>query len=98
MNGKMRNYVMTETNMLSLAARKMEKNFIAVFEKEYRRKPQNQFSYDFWMKRLNKEALELEIEILKLDYDAICDELADLSNIIDYLYEKTLEKMIKGIE
>jgi len=75
---------MSKTGAKSLSMRKMEKNFIAVIEKGYYRKPYKMFDFSFWVKRLNDEIKEL----LNSDtYEEMLDELADLSNIIDYMFE-----------
>jgi len=87
---------MSKTKMLSLSARKMEKNFIAVIEKNYERKPQHWFTYKILIKRLRQELKEFENAIIEDDLDNMMDELADLSNIIDYLYEKCLMELVEN--
>ena len=66
---------------------------IAVIDKKYERKPQDEYSYTFWIMRLEEEKEELE-EALHESEDAVMDELADMSNIIDYMYEKALTKAL----
>jgi hypothetical protein len=78
---------MSKSYAKSLAMRKMEKNFIAHIDKGYQRRPYSHKEYDmhFWLQRLYEELNELEQAKTS---DEICDELADLSNIIDFIFEK----------
>ena len=78
---------------------KMEKNFIAVNEKGYSRKPYDDFGIIQLMDFVTREYNELNEEFkyykdnhLSLTYDTqniirIQNEIADLSNCLDYLYE-----------
>ena len=68
---------------------KMEKNFIAQ-EKGYPRKPYEAFSLVALGHKLMEEVLELEEAILKLDMEGAKIECADVSNVVDYLFEKLM--------
>jgi NTP pyrophosphatase (non-canonical NTP hydrolase) len=73
----------------SLAALKMEKNFIAL-EKGYYRQPYKYFPIHFWIDKLNEELEEFKIGFNKRDVNNMKEELADLSNVIDYIFELLL--------
>jgi len=80
----------------TLAMMKMEKNFIAYTEKGYPRKPyqdKNQ-SIDFLLDRIEDELEELTEANEANNLEVMLEELADISNIIDYLYEKVLSKFM----
>lgn len=74
--------------MKTLAMIKMEKNFIAVIEKGYPRFPYIELPIEYLRKRLLQEMNELN-ETLKKDVDVKNAKLecADVSNIIDYIFE-----------
>jgi len=98
--------------ILSLAARKMEKNFRAVIEKGYFRQPYQAFPIndsgnrdqsligfvDREMRELRGAASEpcfdasgqFDIAPSGSDFDHLLDEIADVSNCLDYLYEAVL--------
>lgn len=98
--------------ILSLAARKMEKNFRGVIEKGYPRQPYREFPIndsgdrdnsligfvDREMEELREEAGKLcfdasrqfDIAPTEEDFDQILDEIADVSNCLDFLYEAVL--------
>jgi len=109
--------------ILSLSALKMEKNFIAVNEKGYPRKPYLTYSifdpvYDgrniieskentllgFVHREMNELNTAVEWAILhnRTDtqrdsiYEAM-EEIADVSNCLDYLFEALLDKLL-GVE
>jgi len=75
----------------SLAMLKMEKNFIAL-EKGYPRQPYadpNQ-SIAFLIGRIHDEFNELLVAFETKDVAKMKEECADISNIVDYLFEKLL--------
>lgn len=74
--------------MKTLAMIKMEKNFIAHIEKGYPRKPYHTASFGSLMKRFYEEAAELANAIRKKDFENAKLECADVSNILDYIFEK----------
>lgn len=80
----------------SLAMMKMEKNFSSL-EKGYPRKPYNdkKQTLDFLMGRLEDELEELQEGINDNNLENIMEECAELSNIIDYIYEKVLVLHLK---
>ena len=80
--------------MKSLAMRKMEKNFVAVIEKGCPRKPYEEFSMTFLLKRLAQEKRELEEALAKGDFEEAMDECADVSNIIDYIFEQLVSRSV----
>jgi len=73
--------------MKTLAMMKMEKNFVAQ-EKGYPRKPYDTYSFSFLMKRLYQESTELAEAILEKDFENAKLECADVSNVVDYIFEK----------
>lgn len=73
----------------SLAMLKMEKNFIAL-EKGYCRQPYKYFEIHFWINKLNEELKEFKEAFNKRDINNMKEELADLSNVIDYIFELLL--------
>lgn len=70
----------------TLNAMKMEKNFIAL-EKGYSRQPYLTYNIFFWIDKLEEELLELRKAVIINDITNIKEELADLSNVIDYAFE-----------
>jgi NTP pyrophosphatase (non-canonical NTP hydrolase) len=76
----------------TLAMIKMEKNFVAVLEKGYARKPYENFNMDFFKKRLQEEVDELKDALKEGNQDHILSELADVSNIIDFMYELAISR------
>lgn len=72
----------------SLAMMKMEKNFIAVIEKGYPRQPYKEYPFGFWVSRLEQELKELKDAFKEGSLSELREEIADLSNILDYMYEK----------
>jgi len=75
----------------SLAMLKMEKNFIAL-EKGYSRQPYldpNQ-PVSFLIDRIIDEVIELHDAFKEGNSEIMKEECADISNIIDYLFEKLL--------
>lgn len=74
----------------TLAMLKMEKNFIAVMEKRYPRQPYKHYNLSFLFKRLSEEALELSQAIKAGDISLVREEIADCSNILDYMDEVAL--------
>ncbi len=79
----------------SMAMLKMEKNFIAVMEKGYERKPYDFKNPAFWIVKITQELDELTQAWVKKDYQNIREELADISNVCDYLYEIILQREIE---
>ena len=77
---------MTES-MKTLAMIKMEKNFRAL-EKGYPREPYNVETNQTLLTRLAQETIELIEEIEKGNVQQAKLECADISNIIDYLFER----------
>lgn len=74
----------------SLAMLKMEKNFIAVIDKNYPRQPYKDFHQptSFLIKRIEDELKELREAFERKDIVNMQEECADLSNLIDYLFEQ----------
>ena len=74
----------------SIAMLKMEKNFIAHCDKGYSRQPykDNNQPTSFLISRLDDELKELKEAFERKDIVNMQEELADLSNIIDYLFEQ----------
>lgn len=75
----------------SLAMLKMEKNFIAL-EKGYPRQPYAVESQPlaFLIMRLKEEFEELEQSYKLQNLPRMKEECADISNIVDYIFEKLL--------
>lgn len=73
----------------TLAMLKMEKNFIAL-EKGYPRQPYNapNQSTSFLVYRIEEELEELKDALAKKDFLVMKEECADISNLVDYLFEK----------
>jgi len=74
--------------MKSLAMLKMEKNFIAVIEKQYPRKPYEYFDLGYLRMRLLEEVTELNEALKSGTVEDAKGECADVSNIVDYIFEK----------
>ena len=74
----------------TLAMLKMEKNFIAVIEKGYPRQPYNSEIQDvkFLINHIGDEVKELLDAWVSSDLAGMMEECADISNLIDYLFEK----------
>ena len=74
----------------SLSMLKMEKNFIAHCDKKYPRQPYADFYQptSFLIKRIEDELKELKEAFERQDITNMKEELADLSNVIDYLFEQ----------
>jgi NTP pyrophosphatase (non-canonical NTP hydrolase) len=73
--------------MKTLAMLKMEKNFVAVIDKGYPRQPYKEHSPEFLLRRLYEEATELAKAIKEKDKETAKLECADVSNIVDYIFE-----------
>jgi len=78
----------------SLSMLKMEKNFIAVIEKEYPRQPHKHYTESELFSFINREMAEL-----KKEWQAgsgspirIMNEIADVSNCLDFFFELMLQK------
>lgn len=71
----------------TLAMLKMEKNFIAQ-EKGYPRNPYAVFNEEFLLSRINEEFIELIEAIHNKDIHNAKRECADISNLVDYLFER----------
>jgi len=78
--------------MKTLAMIKMEKNFRAL-EKGYPRRPYEAFDIDRLIKRLQEELNELIDARIKKNYWDMLFELADLSNMVDYIFEQVTQKI-----
>ncbi len=75
----------------SLNILKMEKNFRAQ-DKGYVRIPPDNFDIEELFKWVKREMKELDDAISIYDLTNIREEIADVSNCLDYLYEKTLRE------
>lgn len=85
----------------TLAMLKMEKNFIAYCEKKYPRKPYNtnDWTIQFWIHRIEDELAELHDAYWSQNLDIMMEECADISNLVDYLFEKlTHYKILKQVD
>ncbi len=73
----------------SLSMLKMEKNFIAL-EKGYPRQPYNESEQpvSFMIHRIEEELEELKEAFNKQDILVMKEECADISNLVDYLFEQ----------
>lgn len=69
---------------------KMEKNFIAQ-EKGYPRQPYAEYNLLFLMQRLQEEVDELRYSVVREDLENAKLECADVSNVIDYIFEKLVD-------
>ncbi len=80
----------------TLAMLKMEKNFIAL-EKGYDRQPyrNNQATLRRFLQRIREETDEFERAIANWDMDNCAEELADISNIVDYAFEAVTSKRMQ---
>jgi NTP pyrophosphatase (non-canonical NTP hydrolase) len=76
----------------SLAMLKMEKNFIAYCEKNYPRQPYQDEKQPifFLLKRIIEETQELCEAYCFKNVKGMKEECADISNLIDYVFEKLL--------
>jgi len=74
---------------------KMEKNFIAQIDKGYPRKPYLEYSIDFLIERLKQEVDELTASIVDHHFVNAESECADVSNVIDYIFEALIRRKIK---
>ena len=81
----------------TLAMLKMEKNFIAVIERKYPRQPYEASLYSFQglVNHIQKEMKELQDACDHADFLGMKEECADISNLVDYLFEK-LAKQKEG--
>ena len=76
-------------NIKTLSMLKMEKNFKGHIEKGYYRRPYEHYNITFWILRLRQELEELQEAKDLEDFDKIREELADISNLVDYAFERT---------
>lgn len=77
----------------SLAMLKMEKNFIAYCEKHYPRQPYKELPPSYLIQRIEEEVKELKeaFDLTKPNHiEHMMEECADVSNLVDYLYELLL--------
>jgi len=81
--------------MKTLAMIKMEKNFVAQ-EKGCPRKPYETYSLGDLYAKLVEEVVELHEAMKKQNTEEAKVECADVSNVIDYIFEKLQE--VKKIE
>lgn len=75
-------------NVKSLAMLKMEKILRAI-DKGYSRFPYLQYDYEFLLNRVKQELKELEDAFNCGLYSEMRVEIADLINILEYLFERT---------
>ena len=90
----------------SLSMLKMEKNFVAAMDKGYPRRPYEKWDIVDLHSFVEREMKELKHEVITLgkveefglfEHDQlikIMNEIADVSNTLDYLYERLLNKII----
>jgi len=76
----------------TLAMLKMEKNFVAVIDKKYPRQPYLKYSTKFLLDRLDDEVKELR-QACQINTMQAKDECADVSNIVDYIFERLSQGM-----
>lgn len=76
------------TKIKSLAMLKMEKNFIAVNEKNYPQSPYDVLDTGYLVQRLLEEVQELHEAYCQQDCEAMKKEVADCSNVLDYIFER----------
>lgn len=76
------------TNIKSLAMLKMEKNFRAHNERGNPRDPYESFSNGQLIEHLREEVDELEEALASGDIHHSKEEVADASNILDFLFER----------
>ena len=74
----------------TLAMIKMHKNFSAI-EKGYPREPYIRYSFEWLLNRLKEEVNELEIALKNPDVREAMLECADVSNCVDYIFEKLVK-------
>lgn len=75
---------------------KMEKNFIAHNEKKYPRKPYEAYTTERLLQRLNEETIELiDACIILKDVEKAKLECGDISNIVDFIFERLASGVIK---
>jgi len=79
----------------TLAMLKMEKNFVALIEKKYLRKPYEKYTTWELLGRLEDEYAEALNAWHNEDVDALKLEMADMSNIIDYIFERLSEGRVR---
>lgn len=81
--------MVTVHGIKTLAMLKLEKNLIAVIEKGYARRPYDTYSINELADFIKREYYELDLELSQKSWNmlAVRNELADLSNTIDFLYE-----------
>lgn len=75
----------------TLAMLKMEKNFVAHIEKKYPRQPYLKAGAWYFLERIKTETEELTEALKAEDVEGAKLECADISNLVDYLFE-TLER------
>jgi hypothetical protein len=103
---------MTKTFSYSLNARKCEKILIAFIDKKYSRKPYEECTILELLGFVKREFKELEDDIMKLSNaeciedllddessitDNALDEIADMSNCLDFLFEKLTVKLYEVV-
>ena len=80
-------------SILTLAMLKMEKNFVGHLIKCYPREPYKHFDETFLLKRIKQEIKELEIALTSPEPHFAMEECADVSNLVDFLFERLSEKL-----
>ena len=81
--------------MKTLAMLKMEKNFIAYLEKGYPRQPYECYTIVDLFVRLEEEVEELRETLKNKEIENAKLECADISNIIDYIFERLNKERVK---
>lgn len=82
--------------MITLAMIKMYKNLRAVIEKGYPRKPYEEFTCKQLLDRIKGETQELEQARNDNELVNMLFEIADVSNLLDYLFEKVTQAIQGG--
>lgn len=79
----------------TLAMLKMEKNFVALLVKKYPRQPYRAYGTEDLMIRLREEVEELQKALDELYSEGAKKECADVSNIIDFIFERICEGLLR---
>ncbi len=79
----------------TMAMLKMEKNFIAVNSKGYPQRPYEKNCCSFLIDRVSQETEELKDAYLREDLVNMLEELADVSNLLDYIFEQVSRALAK---
>lgn len=82
-----------ERSMRTLAMIKMEKNFSGHLKKHYPRKPYEHYTIGQLLDRIEEEYNDAIVAYQRLDYEGLAFQLADISNLVDYIFEQATEKI-----